>query len=167
VKRLLPTLLTAVLVAASVAVAASPRPAGKVAAEATSATGSLKLTSSRGGGAIFKSRPLAPGQAVGGRVRIRNSRGGSASIYLSQPRVVDQPGAGGGKLSTRLALRVDDVTRKRIVYSGPLRGLRRKRIGKFRAKESRTFRFTVTVPPALDNGYQGASVSTNYRWLAR
>jgi hypothetical protein len=166
VKRLLPTLLTAALLAASVAVAAAPRPAPPD-VEASAATGSLKLTSSRGGKAIFKAGAVAPGRAVGGRVRIRNSRKGSASIYLSQRRVADRPGPGGGRLSPRLLLRVDDLTRRRVVYAGALRGLRRKRIGKFRARESRRFRFTVTVPAALDNSYQGSSVTTNYRWQAR
>jgi hypothetical protein len=165
VKRLLPALLSLCLLAAGVAVAAS-RPAVPV-AEATAASGSLELTSSRTGGAIFKAASLAPGQAAGGRVRIRNSSKRAATIYLSQRRIADRPGAGGGRLSTRLRLRVDDLSRRRTVYSGPFRGLRRKRIGRFRARESRRFRFTVTMPLALENAYQGSSVSSSYRWLSR
>ena len=56
-----------------------------------------------------------------------------------------------------------------LVYTGPLRQMPILKLGTFRPRESRTYRFSVLFPegPVMDGPYQLASTSLEFDWYAR
>ena len=138
-----------------------------------SASGRIKIRNSKGGDALVGMRGMLPGDSVSGRVRIGNAGRVKARFSLGLARVVERKGSGGGLLSMRLALKVERLSNTRrpvLVYQGPLRRLPRLGLGVFHPKQSHVYRFTVLFPPAgaaIDNRYQGGSVSLQFTWYAR
>ena len=143
---------------------------------ATARSGSFAQSNSRAGMPVFSATNLGPGDAASGSVRIANSGTLDGDFTLSAFDIADVPGPGGGLLSNRLRLAVQDVTRQppATVYSGPLAAMPPRPLGRFRAAEARAYRFTASMPDsgspagasAGDNAYAGASASVSFRWSA-
>jgi hypothetical protein len=142
----------------------------------TASGGSLALSSSRDGSAIFTAAHMAPGHAASGTVTIRNTGTLWGALRLSASGLTDVPGAGGGFLSGRLRLTVREVTGTvpATVYAGPLATMPARALGLLGPGRARRFAFAATMPdggaPASptggDNAFANASTSVRYRWSA-
>ncbi|MDQ4048441.1 MAG: hypothetical protein M3131_03540 [Actinomycetota bacterium] len=152
------------------------RPAGARAATAAG-SGSFTQINSRAGLSIFTARKLAPGASATGAVTVTNAGTLGGHFTLSAADVSDTPGPRAGLLSERLRLAVVDVTAPAspaTVYSGALAAMPARALGRLRAGEARTYRFTVTLPdggppPSAaggDNAYAGSSTRVRFVWHA-
>lgn len=135
------------------------------------AGGSLTLVNSKEGEAIFTAGAMRPGEQTTGTVQITN--GGSVAGTLSVARAADAhetPGAGGGLLTSRLELRVIDVTQASApveLWSGKLAAMPTLAVGTIDAGGQRAYRFEATMAPdAGDNAFQGARLDWGYAWSA-
>jgi spore coat-associated protein N len=139
------------------------------------AAGVLSQSNSKAGSAILQAAGMKPGSSVTGTVTIRNTGTLAGDYTLSRSNLTDSRGPNGGALSSRLALRVEDVTRTpRTIYQGALATMAAQRLGRFARGEGRTYRFTVTFPdggfpagPRVgDNSFRGSSTTVRYDWTA-
>jgi spore coat-associated protein N len=174
----LPALLLAGLLACGALAAmvggdSPPAPRGEAAAASASySEGSLALSNSRDGSAILSASGMAPGSVTSGTVTIANTGTLAGEFALADAGLTETPGSGGGLLSSRLQLLVEDVTAGAgtPVYSGPLADLGSRALGRFESGTSRTYRFTVSFPdggsPAADNALQNAALNVRYDWSA-
>ncbi|HYJ23016.1 MAG TPA: hypothetical protein VEW07_13450 [Solirubrobacterales bacterium] len=139
------------------------------------ASGSMSVSNSNDGAAIFDISGIGPGMSGEGEVTIGNTGTVPATLALASFDRSDAPGLYGGALSTRLDLRVADVTGGGDVevYAGELVSMPELRLGILAAGELRTYRFTVGMrdggapssPYVDDNLYQRASTSLGYDWV--
>ena len=140
--------------------------------ELTSASGAVSITNSREGQAILTAAPMLPGTSSTGLVSLANTGDGDETLSLDSGTPVDTPGPGGGHLSQRLQLRVEDVSTGNpvAVYEGTLSGLHGTDLGTLKKDEQRTYRFVVTFPDGgangADNAYQGSSATIGFDWTA-
>jgi hypothetical protein len=136
-------------------------------------SGRVHIKNSLGNDALVGMRGMLPGDSTSGTVQIGNASKVRARFYLGLSRLTETPGSGGGRLSYRLVLTVKRLsTRHRpiLVYTGPLRQMPMLKLGVFKPRESRIYRFTVLFPeggPLLDDQYQRASTSLDFDWYAR
>jgi hypothetical protein len=142
-------------------------------AAAIAASGSFEISSSREGQSIFAASGIAPGEATTGTVAIEDTGSAPVALTLRRGELVDEPGLGGGLLSSRLRLTVVDVTRPttpRTVYAGPLDTMPERPAGTLAGGGTRTYEFTATLPeggePSFQNAVQGASTTVAYSWVA-
>jgi spore coat-associated protein N len=166
VSRLL-SLAAIVAVAAVCAGAGAARPERPAQVVITQASGELELSNSANGQAIFQAGGLAPGGSVTGTVRLTNSGTLPGDLSLQQLDVSDQPGPGGGRLSDVVTLQVADITGGSSipVFAGPLKALASRPLGAIGPGESRTFRFTATLPDS-GNAFAGSGLTVRYAWNA-
>jgi hypothetical protein len=135
--------------------------------------GRVRIKDSMGRDALVGMHGMMPGDTTSGTVQIGNASKVRASFYLGLSRLTETPGPGGGRLSYRLVLTVKRLsTRHRpiLVYTGPLRQMPMLKLGVFKPRESRTYRFSVLFPeggPVMDEAYQQASTSLDFNWYAR
>jgi hypothetical protein len=135
-----------------------------------SAKGALRISNSLDGRAILTAPNLAPGEGAEGQVTVRNDGGLRGRFRLVQRITSERAGAGGGLLSQRLQLTIERVGGSPApVYSGPIGGMRKTRLGRIAPRASRTYAFQVLLPEGgtADDAYQGASLTVDYRWKAR
>jgi hypothetical protein len=136
-------------------------------------SGRIRIKNSRGGDALVGMQGMLPGDRTTGTVTIGNASRVRARFYLGLSKLVETQGTAGGRLSYRLMLTVKRVSanrRPQLVYAGPLRQMPLVKLGVFRAKETRTFRFSVLFPAggtSEDARFQGASTSLAFTWYAR
>jgi hypothetical protein len=142
-------------------------------AAAIAASGSFEISSSREGQSIFAASGIAPGEATTGTVAIEDTGSGPVALTLRRGELVDEPGIGGGLLSSRLQLTVVDVTgptAPRTIYAGPLDSMPERPAGTLAGDEARAYEFTATLPeggePSFQNAVQGASTTVAYSWVA-
>jgi hypothetical protein len=172
-------LLTLAAIGAVVAVCAGSglaRPAEQPHAVLTQATGDLAVANSQDGHAIFQATGLAPGHSVTGTVQLVNTGSLPGDLGLEQLDVQDQPGVNGGLLSNAISLDITDVTGGNSVpiFNGRLGGLGSRPLGSIGPGETRTFRFTVSLPDGGpppnpgggDNAYAGSGLTVRYAWTA-
>jgi hypothetical protein len=138
---------------------------------ALDASGGLQVFNSKDGGAILNASQLLPGGSTTGTVTIANSGNGGGRFHLTTSAVAETPGIGGGRLSQRLQLEVDDIThpsRRITVFTGSLLGLQNVDLGALSAGEERDYQFTVTFPNGgpngADNAYQRATLQATFLW---
>ncbi|MDX6665020.1 MAG: hypothetical protein QOG68_1226, partial [Solirubrobacteraceae bacterium] len=141
--------------------------------ELSRSSGAVSITNSQDGQAILTAPPMIPGTTTSGSVHIVNTGDGSESLKLDSNTPTDQPGPGGGNLSERLTLRVEDVSpggAPITIYDGSLTGLHLADLGTLAKGEDRTYRFVVTFPDGgangADNAFQGSSASIGFTWTA-
>ena len=153
---------------------AAVRPANDEAAkQLLQRSGRIRIKNSRGGDALVGMQRMMPGDHAAGTVNIGNASKTRARFYLGLSKLVETQGAGGGRLSYRLMLTVKRLATQRrpqLVYSGPLRQMPLIKLGVFRPRETRTFRFSVLYPAggaSGDDRFQGASSSLQFTWYAR
>lgn len=137
------------------------------------AKGILRISNSLDGRAILTAPNLAPGQGASGQVTVRNDGGLRGRFQLAQRITAEHPGAGGGLLSQRLQLTIERTIERvggsnASVYSGPIAGMAKSRLGRIAPGAARTYAFHVFLPEggAADDAYQGASLTLDYRWTA-
>lgn len=158
---------------ASVAFAATP--SGQSLRGAGEPLASSAPGNSRQDSAVLEAGNIAPGGSRSATVTITNRNRVPASFSLTKYGLRERPGRGGGKLSERLDLRVEEVIRQAApatLYSGALDSMPRQTLGTFKPDESRTYRFTVTFsdrpasrpPKFTDNAYMGGSLSLGFHW---
>jgi hypothetical protein len=139
------------------------------------ASGALLISNSRAGQAILDTPPMAPGQTVGGAVRIGNAGKVAGRFSVRVTGMKDTPGPYGGKLSDRLQLAFVDVSGTPVtVYAGAAAGLQGVDLGTFAAGAQRDYSLTATLPDggvptgALtgDNAFQGSAIKLDIQWDA-
>ena len=168
-RRGLSALLTLACAAAAILVAlAPPAPSHGPAFALTGADGALALQNDREGAAILQAAGLRPGDVAEGTVALSATGAGDVALTLRRQPGAEQAGTGGGLLSDRLALAIDDVTVPGApvrVYSGPLAGLGELPLPALSAGVPRRYRFRAAFPAgAGDNAFQGASLTTGFVW---
>jgi hypothetical protein len=153
---------------------AAVRPSDDAAARQLSQrSGRVRIKNSRGGDALVGMQGMLPGDRTAGTVKIGNAGKVRARFYLGLSRLVEAQGTGGGRLSYRLVLTVKRLSTRRrpqLIYSGPLRQMPLLKLGTFRARETRIYRFAVLFPeggPTMDDRFQQASTSLQFTWYAR
>ncbi|WP_243056992.1 hypothetical protein [Nocardioides sp. SR21] len=132
------------------------------------ATGSMTQVNSADNAAFMSGHDLVPGDHVDGAVTVRNEGDARGSFRLVAGDVEDEPGPGGGQLSTRLTLRVVEAGSGTEVYTGRIGDLDAD-LGTWAPGEERGYEFEVTFPPgtaAADNAYQLSSFTVTYVWDA-
>jgi hypothetical protein len=141
-------------------------------AAAIAASGSFEISNSHDGQPIFAASGIVPGGATTGTVAIEDTGSAPVALTLRRGDLVDEPGLGGGLLSSRLWLTVVDVTRPtapRTVYAGPLDSMPERPAGTLGGGGTRTYEFTATLPesgePKFQNAVQGASTTVAYSWV--
>jgi hypothetical protein len=160
------------LVGAAVLWAAESGKHGPTARLTATAEGSISISNSKDGTAIFRLPNLAPGVWGEGEVTIGNSGSTPGSLALEAVELSDAPGVYGGALSERLDLGIFDLGSPGSVYSGAIDAMPRLALGVLEPGEAESYRFTVRMldggapssPYADDNTYQRASASLGYRW---
>lgn len=142
-------------------------------AATVAASGDFSLSNSKEGLPVFGADGIAPGESAQGTVEIANTGDVDAQLTLEREGLSDTPGLGGGLLSSRLRLRVEDVTESAspvLVYAGPLHSMPGQRAGRLEPGETRTFEFTATLPDVgaatEANDLQGAATAVAYSWTA-
>lgn len=141
--------------------------------ELTSSSGAVSISNSQDGKAILTATPMVPGTQTTGTVNLVNTGDGAEALTLDSGDPIDTPGPGGGRLSTRLRLRVEDVSSDAgpvVVYDGSLTGLHGADLGTWDQNDGRTYRFVVSFPDGgangADNAFQGSSASIGFTWTA-
>lgn len=125
-------------------------------------------------GPVMAIRGLGQGQATSGTVTVRNPGPGTRYFWLSPGRVAERIGAGGGRLTSAMALTVMDVTdvsAPTVVYRGPLRHVGARPLGFLDPGARRSFSFLAELPaggrspvaPGVDP-YRGARARIAWAW---
>ena len=133
------------------------------------ADGDLDLQNSLGNAPVLSASGLGPGDSATGQVTVTNLGTGSGAFSLKRQTLTDSPGPGGGNLSERLQLAVDDVTNPlspTTVYTGALGAMPEKALGTMGPGQVRIYRFNASFPEggSADNAYAGAATSVGYKW---
>ncbi len=166
--RGLSALLALACVAAALLVLHEEPAPSRAPAFALAADGALTLQSDRHGVAILQAAGMRPGDVTQGTVTLSVSA--AAVLTLRAEAGAEQPGAGGGRLSERLVLAIDDVTdpaQPAAVFSGTLAQAVAVGLGRLPAGADRRYRFRVTFPPGTgDNALQGAALTARFAWTA-
>lgn len=178
IRRAAVNLLAAAACAAATAGCAGTQPGPSAPrAEIAQVQGDLAVANSRDGQAIFLAQGLAPGESRSGEVELTNSGRLAGSLSLIQSDVADQPGPGGGRLSSRVDLSIRDLTNPVApvtVFAGPLARLAGLELGTIAPGAKRRYSFTVRLPDggrpagpqAGDNAYLGSALTVRYAWHA-
>jgi spore coat-associated protein N len=135
------------------------------------AAGSLSLSNSREGAAIFSAVGMRPGLESRGSVQIVNTGTVRGTLRLAPGAPSEAPGHGGGWLRNRLELVVLDVTDAQApvtVYAGRLSQMGAVEAGAVHAGQARQYLFVAELRPSgnADNAYQGALLTTDFTWTA-
>ena len=163
--------LNALLGLLALGLAFAPAGEGAPQLQLAAANGSLTLVNSKEGTAIFRADAMRPGEQASGSVTITNAGTVNAALTLQPEDAADVPGAGGGNLSTKLDLEIVDVTLAGApvtVYEGTLKQMGPTNVGSLAPGASRTYRFAATLKAtgSADNDFQGAALTTGFRWIA-
>ena len=167
----LPLLLNAILGVLAIGLAFASAGEGAPHLQLGSATGSLSLSDSKEGAAIFDARSMRPGDEASGSVTIGNTGTVTGALTLAPVSTQDAPGPGGGRLSSRLDLQVIDVTNAQApstVYTGTIEQMPAVALGALAPGAQRTFLFVATLTPGgvADNAFQGSTLTTAFAWSA-
>jgi hypothetical protein len=169
--RTLATLVTSLamaLAAIGLAVAAPGRGHDPARASLQAASGSVSISNSLAGAAVLTADDMRPGGSADGTVTIGNDGDVAGRFGLDVVDVVDTPGPGGGALSGRVVLTVDDLTAALRLYSGPLAGFPESDVGTLEPGDEHEFRLTLAWPTGSgdDNLFQGSALSLGLSWHA-
>ena len=160
-------------VSASVAFAATP--AALPTGSPDESRSGRAIGNSRANSAVLEATNVGPGDSRSATVTITNRHGEPASFSLAKDALREQLGTGGGKLSDRLQLRLEEVSDQRpptTLYAGAVDLMPRQTLGRYAPGESRTYRFTATFADRraalgaglADNAYMGASLGLRFQW---
>ena len=136
-----------------------------------SGSGDITIVNSREGLAVLGAVGMRPGDQLSGTVRIGNPGVLGGRLMLGRGAVVDVPGAGGGKVSDALLLRVTDITvptAPATLYDGPLAGFGELAAGTIAGGGAREYEFAATfaLPAGDPNRFQGSAMTLGLLWGA-
>jgi hypothetical protein len=151
------------LAAIGLAVAAPGKPAS---ASLRAASGTVGISNSQEGDHILAAGNMRPGDGVTGTVTIGNDGDVAGRFRVAATHPADTPGPYGGRLSGRMVLTLDDVTRGVTIFAGPPSAFAAHDVGTFAPGEEREFRFTMTLPQTAGNAYLGSALSLGFKWSA-
>jgi hypothetical protein len=137
-----------------------------------SADGPVTLASNHPGTALLRADHFKPGDRVSGTISLTNKGDRPGALQLGVTGRHDRPGARGGRLSSVLRLRVDDLSGKVPPRESQVDRAGIFPLGSLRGKETRSYRVTATFPDggipagpfAGDNLQQGSSVEVTLQW---
>jgi hypothetical protein len=132
--------------------------------------GPISHSNSKSPGAILSISNMKPGDSSSDTVTITNTGAVKSTFTLEKQNVVNNPGSGGGALSSQLDLTIQNITNPSspvLVYAGKIGAMTQRNLGQLAKDEQRTYRFTVSFPSASGNSYQGSSMSVGYLWTQR
>jgi hypothetical protein len=163
----LATLILALAIAAGAFALPKDAELGPLAAD-----GPVTLTSSRSGTALLHGERIEPGDSVSGLITLTNKGDKPGQLALTLSGLRDRPGLYGGRLSSVLRLRIDDLTSGGAPVATTLARPTPLPLADLKARQSRTYKVTATFPdsgvpagPALgDNAQQGSSVEIAMTW---
>jgi hypothetical protein len=169
--RLPPAAVPVVAVLLAIAGGASAGPRGPRLGR-LSADGPVTLASSRAGQALLQADRIKPGDSVSGTVSLTNTGDRAGTLDLGVTGLQDRPGSRGGRLSSVLRLRVEDLAGGRPPLESVVGRLPTFALGPLQGGETRAYRVTAIfpdtgVPPgpfAGDNLEQGSSVEVAMAW---
>lgn len=118
--------------------------------------------------AIMRVTGIVPGTVAEGAATIQNVGDAPGSFTLWVTDVTDDPGPGGGVLSSHLRMKVFQDDQPVPLWTGPLADLDLE-LGRWEPGESRSYRFEVRMPTlgaAIDNTYQRSRATATYEWNA-
>lgn len=144
----------------------------------TFSSGTLSHTNSKSNAAILTASAMKPGGTATGSVTITNTGSLAGTFSLSKSNLTNPVlGTGSERLSDQLDLLIRDGST--TVYTGKLGAMGTIALDgdtvtagtqPFGASGSptaaHTYDFTVTLPSATGNAYQGTSMSVQYDWSA-
>ena len=136
------------------------------------ASGPVTLSSSRAGVALLHGENIMPGDSVTGLITLNNKGDKPGSLALMLSGLRDRPGLYGGRLSSVLRLRIDDLTTGGAPVETTLARTTPLPLADLRGRQARTYKVTATFPdtgvpagPGLgDNAQQGSSVEIAMTW---
>ena len=136
------------------------------------ATGPVTLSSSAPGVALLHGDALLPGDSVTGLITLRNTGDKTGRLALTFGALRDTPGPYGGRLSSVLRVRLDDLTGGGKPVETTLARTSPVGLADLRGREARTYKVTATFPdtgvpsgPGLgDNAQQGSRVEVAMAW---
>ena len=140
----------------------------------TFSTGTLSIGNSASS-AVLSTPNLKPGDTGSGTVDIANSGSVSGTFTLSTSNLVD---AGTPKLLPQLDLKIEDcglfsgtnppscTTGTTVVYTGKASGVTPITLGTYAGSAKHRYQFSVTLPQATDNSFQGKTASLEFDWDA-
>lgn len=138
--------------------------------------GTLSQSNSSGSSAILTASDMRPGgSAATGTVDIANTGSLSGTFTLGKSNLTDSSST--YPLSGRIDLVVEDCgvftggiapscTGATQKFSGKLSALSTVALGSFAGGEKHRYRFSVTLPSATDDNYQGGTTSVQFDWSA-
>lgn len=137
-----------------------------------SADGPVTLSATRDGVALLHGERLLPGDSVTGMITLTNLGDKPGTLTLTIDDVLDTPGAFGGRLSSVMRLRLEDLTSGHAPVETALSRTTPLELGTVPGGQSRTYRVTAMFPdsgrppgPALgDNLLKGSRVEMALRW---
>ena len=163
--------LATIIIMLGIAAGASALPRnpelGRMAAE-----GPVKISSSKNGVALLQGTGIKPGDRVTGLITLSNKGDKTGKLSLLISGVRDHPGLYGGRLSSVLRLRVDDLTSHSAPVETTLNRATPVALADLKGRQARTYKVTATFPdggipagPTLgDNAQQGSSVEVALAW---
>jgi len=123
---------------------------------------------------VMTVRGLRQGGVTSGTVTVGNPGPGTRYFWLSPGRISERLGAGGGRLTTAVALTVidvSDISSPSVIYRGPLRHVGARPLGFLDPGARRSFSFVAELPsggrspavPSVDP-YRGAAARIGWTW---
>jgi hypothetical protein len=136
------------------------------------ADGPVTLSSSRAGTALLHGENIMPGDSVTGLITLSNKGDRPGKLALTLSGLRDRPGLYGGRLSSVLRLRVDDLTNGSAPVETTLARTTPLALADLKGRQARTYKVTATFPdtglppgPGMgDNAQQGSSVEIALTW---
>ncbi len=136
------------------------------------AEGPITLSSSRAGTALLHGEGIMPGDSVTGLITLANKGDRPGKLALTLGGLQEQPGVYGGRLSSVMKLRIDDLTSGGAPVDTTLSRSTPLLLADLKGRQSRTYRLTATFPdtgvpagPGLgDNAQQGSRLEVAMTW---
>ena len=111
-----------------------------------SAQGPVGLSSSKANVALLQGTGIKPGDSVTGIVTLTNKGDRTGKLGLSITGVHDTPGLYGGRLSSVLQLRIDDLSTGSAPVQTSLATASNLPLADLKGRQSRTYKVTATFP---------------------
>ena len=133
------------------------------------ATGTLTMSNSKAGAAIFSTSGMRPGDSATGTVTVTNT-GSLDGTYALSIASVTHGGTGSGDLSAILTVSIADEL-GRTVYAGAFASMPETALpgaggAQWAPGEAHTYTFVMTIPATAGNTYQDTSATAEYVWQA-
>ena len=138
----------------------------------TFASGTLSIVNSKEGAAVLSASGLRPTGSAVGTVDIENTGSLSGAFTLSTSNVVDT-----ASLLGQLDLKVEDCgtftgttppncAGTNFVYNGKANAVGTPALGTYAANAKHRYQFSVTMPSAIANTFQGKTAAVEFDWDA-